>query len=57
MPNEYTARALAILEHDARYMETPEGDGLYYVKVRGKMLADEDTYELRLKIENALRNG
>lgn len=59
MPNEYTARAMAILESSARFNEVDKttGDGVYWVRVNGEMLADEDTYALRLKIENALRNA
>jgi hypothetical protein len=52
-PNQYTARALKILEFDATY----NPPGLYLVTVGGKLLADECTYALRIKIENQLRDG
>lgn len=54
-----TARALNILAADAAYTEVDKttGDGVYWVRVKGVLLADEDTYNLRLKIENVLENG
>lgn len=53
MKNQYTARALNILANYAKYIEVP-GGGLYHVNVGGNILADEDTYALRKKIEKAL---